>query len=135
MPNFATEEDMEFEVKIMLILYTGIKCPKCPPARKIVRDVSKELGLIEGKDFVEKLIDGSELNQGIIELEGEKYNIVFSVDDINPQKTPAALVGEDFSMEALMYQIASTPSIVIDDEAVFIGVVPSKEELIKAING
>lgn len=34
-------------------------------------------------------------------------------------------------ISALKYQIASTPSFVIDEEAVFIGIVPSKRELIR----
>ncbi|MCD6477025.1 MAG: thioredoxin family protein [Candidatus Aenigmarchaeota archaeon] len=33
-----------------------------------------------------------------------------------------------------MYQIASTPSIVYNDEPIFIGKVPTKEELLSAIN-
>ncbi len=117
----------------MLILYTGTKCPKCPPARKVVREAAKDLGWAEGKDFVEKLIDGKDLNPGKTKLEGEEYHLVASVADITPEKVPAALVGDDFSMEALMYQVASTPSIVIEEEAVFIGEIPSKEELIKAV--
>ncbi len=116
-----------------LILYTGILCPKCPAARKVVREVAKELGWKEGKDFVEKLIDGKDLKPGEGELEGEKYFFVNSPEEITPEKTPAALVGEDFSLEALTYQVASTPSIVIDEEAVFVGETPSKEELLKAI--
>jgi thiol-disulfide isomerase/thioredoxin len=36
-------------------------------------------------------------------------------------------------ISALKYQIASTPSFVIDEEAVFIGTVPSKNELIKKL--
>ncbi|MCK4634816.1 MAG: hypothetical protein KAT37_02995 [Candidatus Aenigmarchaeota archaeon] len=117
----------------MLILYTGTKCPKCPPARKILREVAKELDWVEGKDFVEKLIDGADLKPGEMKLEGEKYNLVTSVEEIIPDKTPAALVGEDFSLEALMYQIASTPSFIIDEEPVFISQIPTKEELIKAV--
>lgn len=116
----------------MLILYTGTKCPKCPPARKVVREVARELGWTEGKDFVEKLIDGADLKPGKTVLEGEKYSLVASVEDITPEKTPAALVG-DFFAEALTYQIASTPSIVINEEAAFISHVPSKEELLAAI--
>lgn len=34
---------------------------------------------------------------------------------------------------ALQYQIASTPSIVIDEEAAFTGVVPSKKELMEKL--
>ena len=40
----------------------------------------------------------------------------------------------DNLINALQYQIASTPSIVIDEQAEFIGVVPTKEELIKKLN-
>lgn len=117
----------------MLILYTGTKCPKCPPARKVLRGAAKELGWTEGKDFVEKLIDGADLKPGTMKLEGEKYHLVNTASEIAPDKTPAALAGEDFSMEALMYQVASTPSFVIEEEAVFVSQVPTKEELIKAI--
>lgn len=117
----------------MLILYTASKCPKCPAARKLLREVARELGWIEGKDFVEKLVDGADLKPGKMVLEGEKYNLVASAEDITLQKVPAALVGDDFAVEALMYQIASTPSIVIDEEAVFVSHVPTKEELISAI--
>jgi hypothetical protein len=117
----------------MLILYTASKCPKCPAARKLVREVAKELGWSEGKDFVEKLVDGAGLEPGKTILEGEKYNLVTSAEDITSQKTPAALVGDDFVVEALMYQIASTPSIVIEDEAVFVSQIPTKEELMAAI--
>lgn len=115
-----------------LILYTGTNCPKCPAARKVVREAAKELGWEEGKDFVEKLIDGTEL-EGKVELEGEVYNIVRKEEEI--KETPSAVVGEDVSIEALMHQIASTPSIVINDEPVFIGEVPTKEELLQAIKG
>ncbi|ODS35479.1 hypothetical protein BEH94_06560 [Candidatus Altiarchaeales archaeon WOR_SM1_SCG] len=37
---------------------------------------------------------------------------------------------EEVMIEALQYQIASTPAIVINDEAVFIAEVPTKEELL-----
>lgn len=40
---------------------------------------------------------------------------------------------EENLLLALQYQVASTPSFVIGDEAIFIGEVPTKEELIKAI--
>ena len=108
-----------------------MKCPKCPAARKVVREAAKELGWKEGQDFVEKIIDGSEVTPKKTELEGDNYNLVISKDDI--KDVPAALVGEDYSIEALMYQIASTPAIVIGEEAVFISNTPSKEELIKEI--
>ncbi len=39
----------------------------------------------------------------------------------------------DNLISALKYQIASTPSIVINEEAVFIGIVPSKKELIEKL--
>ncbi|UCG95937.1 MAG: thioredoxin family protein [archaeon] len=98
----------------------------------MVREVARELGWKEGKDFVEKLIDGGNLKPGISKLEGEKYHLVSSPEDINPESTPAAIVG-DFVIEALTYQIASTPSIVINEEAAFIGTIPTKEELLEAI--
>ena len=40
---------------------------------------------------------------------------------------------EDNLISALKYQIASTPSIVIDGEAAFIGVVPKRDDLIKRL--
>ena len=40
---------------------------------------------------------------------------------------------EDVMIEALQYQIASTPAFVINDEAVFIGDVPTKEELMEKL--
>ncbi len=115
-----------------LILYTGTSCPKCPAARKVVREAAKDLGWVEGKDFVEKLIDGTEL-EGKVELDGEAYNIVRKEEEI--KESPSAIVGEDVSIEALMYQIASTPSIVINEESAFVGEIPTKEELLKAIQG
>lgn len=118
----------------MLILYTGTQCPKCPAARHVVREVAKELGWVEGKDFVEKLIDGQDIKPGEIELEGEKFIVVRKPEEIDASKGPHVLAGEDFSIEALMYQIASTPSIVYNDEPIFIGKVPTKEELLSAIN-
>lgn len=39
----------------------------------------------------------------------------------------------DNLISALKYQIASTPSFVIDEEAEFIGTVPSKKELIEKL--
>lgn len=108
-------------------------CPKCPAARKVVREVCKELGWIEGKQFVEKLVDGTDLSPGSIVLEGEKYTIVNYVEQITPENSPAAVVGEDISLEALTYQIASTPSIIIDGVPRFISQIPTKEELLKAL--
>lgn len=40
---------------------------------------------------------------------------------------------EEHMLDALQLQIASTPSIVIDDDVVFRGDVPSKEDLEKAV--
>ena len=115
-----------------LILFTGTSCPRCPEARTIVREVARELDLKEGKDFVEKLIDGSKLEVGSeAEIDGCKLWIVSSEDEI--EKTPAAIGGRDLTIEALTYQIASTPAIIIDDELAFIGEVPTKEELIKRL--
>jgi len=119
---------------VKLILFTGIHCPRCPQARKVVRQVAKELGWIEGKDFVEKLIDGQDLKTpSIAEFEGSKMHIVSSEDEIIASNIPAAIGRKDLTVEALMYQIASTPAIVIDEMAVFKGEVPSKDELLKEI--
>lgn len=115
-----------------LILYTGKSCPNCPLARVIVREVAHELGWKEGMEFVEKLIDGQDLKEGTIELDGKIFNTSTSEKDI-AEKAPAILVGEDFSIEALMHQVASTPAIVINEEPVFVGRAPNKEELLKAI--
>ena len=115
-----------------LILFTGTKCPKCPAARKVVREAAKELGWKEGIDFVEKLVDGSEL-EGEVQLEGEKYFIVKKEKDI--KETPAAVANDDVSVEALMLQIASTPSIVFNDEPIFVGEVPTKEKLLEVVKG
>ena len=115
-----------------LILFTGTKCPKCPGARTLVREVAQELDLKEGKDFVEKLIDGGEVEVGSeAEIDGSKLWIVSSEDEI--KKTPAAIGGRDLTIEALTYQIASTPAIIIDDELAFIGEMPTREELIKRL--
>ena len=117
-----------------LILFTGVKCPKCPKARKLVRQAAKELGWIEGKDFVEKLIDGQDLKTpSIVEIEGNKMHIVSSEDEITARNIPAAIGGKDLTVEALMYQIVSSPAIVINERAVFKGNIPSKEELLKEI--
>jgi hypothetical protein len=119
-------------MKMELILYTGTKCPKCPAARKVVREVAKELNWVEGKEFVEKIIDGKDIEPGTMDLDGESYNLVKGAEEIG-DNLPAALVGEDFTIEALMFQIASTPSIVIKEEAVFVGEVPTKEQLLEEI--
>ena len=117
-----------------LILFTGVKCPKCPGARNVVRQAAKELGWIEGKDFVEKLIDGQNIKTpSVVELEGNKVYIVSSEDEITSSNIPTAIGGSDLTIEALMYQIASTPAIVINERAVFKGNIPSKEELLKEI--
>jgi len=113
-----------------IILFTAKKCPKCPAARKVLREAASELNLKEGPDFVEKIIDGADLPEGEMELEGTKYHIVKSESGI--KESPSA-VADDFMVEALTYQIASTPSIVIDEEPVFISNIPSKEELIEEI--
>lgn len=41
---------------------------------------------------------------------------------------------EEHMIEALQKQIASTPSIVLDDEVIFRGEIPTKEELLKEVN-
>ena len=117
-----------------LILYTGTNCPKCPGAREVVREVCKELGMVEGKDFVEKIIDGKDIEVPIDkELDGKMIHLVKSAEDITPENTPAALAGEDYTIEALMHQIASTPSVVIDGKAAIKGKVPTKEELMELL--
>jgi len=119
---------------VKLVLFTGVHCPKCPQARMVVRQAAKELGWIEGKDFVEKLIDGQNLKTpSIVEIEGSKMHIVSSEDEITTGNIPAAICGKDLAVEALMYQIASSPAIVINERAVFKGNSPSKEELLKEI--
>ena len=115
-----------------IILFTAKKCPKCPAVRKLLREVAKELNLVEGKDFVEKIIDGANLQPGEMDIEGTKYYIVKETSEISEDKLPAAIAG-DFMIEALTFQIASTPSIVINNEPIFISQIPSKEELIKEI--
>ncbi len=117
----------------MLILYTSTKCPKCPDARKVVRETAKELGWKEGKDFVEKLVDGKDLSPGPIVLEGEKFTIVRYPEQITEENIPAIVACDDYSLEALTHQVASTPSIVIDNVPRFAGEVPSKEKLLKAL--
>lgn len=67
----------------------------------------------------------------VVEIDGEKFHIVKSEEEIN--ETPAAVVNDDVALEALMFQIASTPSIVIKDEPVFIGEVPTKENLLEKL--
>jgi hypothetical protein len=115
-----------------IILYTATKCPKCPGFRRLLREVAGELGLREGSDFIEKLIDGDKVTPGSkVELDGEEINIVNSPVDI--RETPAAVGGRDFTIEALRYQIASTPALVVDGELAFTGETPSKEELLEKL--
>lgn len=112
-----------------LILYTATKCPNCPGFRRLVRETAQELGLREGKDFVEKLIDGDKVTPGTrVEIEGEEFYIADSIENI--KETPAVIGGQDFTIEALQYQVASTPALVVDGELAFLGEAPSKEELL-----
>ena len=83
---------------LKLVLYTGTNCPRCPGAREVVREVAKEVGWTEGKEFVEKNIDK-----------------------------------QDNMIEALTFQIASVPSVLINGEAVFNGAVPTREQLMEEI--
>ena len=116
------------------ILFTSTKCPKCPRFRKMLRDAGKEIGLVEGVDFVEKLIDGDKAKPGTkMKLEGQEYYIVASEKDIKPTELPAAIGGRDCTIDALQYQIASTPALIVDEELAFIGEIPSKEELLKRL--
>ncbi len=116
------------------VLFTGVECPKCPAARKALREAAKELGWVEGRDFVEKLIDGDKLELGkAVEFDGEKMHVVGSESEINEGNVPAVLAGGDFAIEALMHQIASTPSLVLNEGMVFRGSVPEKDELVKEI--
>jgi predicted thioredoxin/glutaredoxin len=79
-------------IEMKLIIYTTKTCIKCPSAKKIAKEVAKELKLkYEEKDM------------------------------------------EICTLDALQLQIASTPSIVLDDEVLFRGCVPPKEELIREI--
>jgi len=116
------------------ILFTSTRCPKCPRFRKMLREAAKELGLVEGRDFIEKLIDGETVKIGTrAKLEGQEYYIVGSEKDIKPSETPAAIGGQDCTIEALQYQVASTPALIIDGEIAFIGEIPTKEELLKKL--
>lgn len=81
-----------------LILYTAKNCPKCPTAKKIVKEVADELDLKENVDYAVKNID-------------EDDNLV----------------------EALTYQVASTPSVVVHGKAIYRGDIPKKEDLIKKL--
>ncbi len=116
------------------ILFTSTKCPKCPRFRKMLREAAKELNLIEGKDFSEKLIDGDKVTPGTkAKLEGTEYYIVGSEEDIKQTELPAAIGGRDCMLDALQFQVASTPALVIDEELAFIGEIPTKEELLKKL--
>lgn len=78
---------------MILKVYTGKDCPKCPPAKQLCQDVAGQLGL----DY-------------------QEINI------------------EENMIEALQLQIASTPSIVLDDEVVFRSDVPERQALVDEIN-
>jgi len=116
-----------------LILYTGTHCPKCPGARVVVREAARDLGMVEGVDFVEKLIDGQSAPCGkVMNLDGMDINIVSNENEITKDNVPAALGGEDLTIDALMHQVAATPAIVIDDELAF-AKTPTKEELVERL--
>ncbi len=116
------------------VLFTSTRCPKCPKFRKILREAAKELNLAEGKDYAEKLIDGDKVKPGTkTKLEGTEYYIVDSEKNIKQTELPAAIGGTDNMLEALQYQVASTPALIINGEIAFIGEIPSKEELIKKL--
>jgi hypothetical protein len=116
------------------MLFTATRCPKCPKFRKMLREAAKELNLTEGKDFAEKLIDGDKVKPGTkVKLEGTEYYIVDSEKNIKQTELPAAIGGQDYTIEALQYQVASTPALIIDEEVAFIGEIPTKEELIKKL--
>ncbi len=120
------------KLKMKITLFTATKCPNCPKFRKLLREVAQELGLKEGKDFIEKLIDGDKLTPGSkVKIEGEEFYIADSAENI--KETPAAIGGQDFTIEALQYQVASTPALVVNGELAFIGDVPSKDELIEKL--
>ncbi|NCO84789.1 MAG: hypothetical protein COW47_02195 [Candidatus Huberarchaeum crystalense] len=100
-----------------LILYTGVHCPKCLRARKIVRSFADANNLKEGIDFVEKLIDGENLPIGEIELENMKLKIVSNESQVNGKFCVVA--NPDVFLEALQYQIASVPAIYYKGIIVF----------------
>jgi len=117
------------------VLFTSTRCPKCPKFRKTLREAAKELGLTEGRDYVEKLIDGDNVTPGTkIRLEGMDYYIVNSEKEIKQTELPAAIGGTDNTLEALQYQVASTPALIVNGELAFIGDTPSKEDLIKTLS-
>jgi len=75
-----------------LTVYYGKTCPKCPAAKKLVKEVADARKIkYEEKDIEENMI------------------------------------------EALQLQIASTPTIVFEDEVIFRSEVPTREELVKEI--
>ncbi|MEM5804338.1 MAG: hypothetical protein QXU82_00585 [Candidatus Aenigmatarchaeota archaeon] len=117
-----------------LVLYTATTCPKCPKARETVREVAKTLGWVEGRDFIEKLIDGENIKtEQVMELEGKPYHIVQDASKITPQTAPCALAGKDFFIEALTLNIASVPSLVLADGTIYRGELPQKDQLIEKI--
>lgn len=115
-----------------VILYTSTRCPKCPAFRKLLRECAKELGLEEGKDFVEKLIDGDKVKAGEkTVLEGEEYYVASSEDEI--KETPAVIGGQDHMLEALQYQVASTPALIVNGELMYVSQIPEKKELLEKL--
>lgn len=117
------------------ILFTSTRCPKCPKFRKLLREAAKELKMTEGIDYVEKLVDGEKVMPGTkVKLEGTDYYIVDSEKSIKQTELPAAVGGADNTLEALQYQVATTPALIINDELAFIGEVPAKEEIIKRLS-
>ena len=75
-----------------LTVYTGVNCPKCPPAKELCKEVAAEMNI----DFVEMNI-------------------------------------QENMIEALQNQIASTPSIMINDEVIFRSEPPTKDLLLEEI--
>ena len=75
-----------------LIVFVKKDCPKCPLAKKVAKEVAKELG-----------------------LEYEEIDI------------------EKDMVTALMFNVISTPSIAFDEEVLFRGEVPDKQQLIKMV--
>jgi len=78
--------------KHKIVVFTKKDCPKCPLAKKVAKEVAKELG-----------------------LEYEEIDI------------------EKDMVTALMYNVISTPSIAFDEEVLFRGEVPDKQQLIKMV--
>lgn len=114
------------------ILYTSTRCPKCSSFRRMLREAAKELKWVEGKDFVEKLIDGDKIKPGTkVKLEGQEIFIADSIENI--KETPAALGGRDYTIEALQYQVASTPALIVNNELAFISQIPNRQELLNKL--